>query len=67
MRVALVVLAVAAVAVAVRRHAGGALRHVPTGPEVAGGPAVHTDEDYWTEERMRGARPAPMPGPSEDT
>jgi hypothetical protein len=35
----------------------------PTGPEVAGEPAEHTDPDYWTEERMRGAKPAPMPAP----
>ncbi|WP_112263202.1 hypothetical protein [Lentzea terrae] len=35
----------------------------PAGPEVAGGPAEHTDPDYWTEERMRDAKPAPMPEP----
>lgn len=37
----------------------------PAGPEVAGGPAQHTDPDYWTEERMREAKPAPMPQPPE--
>jgi hypothetical protein len=37
----------------------------PAGPEVAGGPAQHTDPDYWTEERMRDAKPAPMPAPPE--
>lgn len=37
----------------------------PTGPEVTGGPAEHDDPDYWTEERMRGAKPAPMPTPPE--
>jgi hypothetical protein len=37
----------------------------PAGPEVAGGPAQHTDPDYWTEERMREAKPAPMPTPPE--
>jgi len=35
----------------------------PAGPEVADGPAEHTDPDYWTEERMRDAKPAPMPEP----
>lgn len=34
-----------------------------SGPEVADGPAVHTDPDYWTEERLREAKPAPMPTP----
>lgn len=36
-----------------------------TGPEVTGAPAEHTEPDYWTEERMRAAEPAPMPTPPE--
>lgn len=62
--ITLVVLAVAAVAisVAVLRTSGDR----PTGPEPAGGPAEHPDPDYWTDERMRGARPAPMSAPPEN-
>jgi hypothetical protein len=73
--VVLVVLAVAAVALGASAVAafrapdpgsgGSPSQTVPTGPEVAGGPAEHTDQDYWTDERMRGARPAPMPTPPE--
>lgn len=62
--VALVAAAVAlgATAIGVLRSAGGGPA-APTGPEVTGGPAEHTDPDYWTEERMRGASPVPMPTP----
>jgi hypothetical protein len=65
-RIVLVVLAVAAAAIgaAALRTPGGSPT-APTGPEPAGGPAAHTDPDFWTKERMRGARPAPMPAPPE--
>ena len=68
-RVLLVALAAAAVAlgasaIAVLRDTGEDPA-APTGPEVTGGPAVHTDPDYWNEERMRKAKPAPMPTPPE--
>ncbi|MEO6088900.1 MAG: hypothetical protein ABIQ18_37895 [Umezawaea sp.] len=64
--VVLVVLVAAAVvlgASAVAGFLGAGDPAAPTGPEVADGPAVHTDPDYWTEERIRGAKPAPMPTP----
>lgn len=62
---AAVVLGAAAVA-GLRGTGGPAGPAAPVGPEVAGGPAEHTDPDYWTEERMRDAKPAPMPTPPEN-
>ena len=56
--------ALGASAVAVFRGTG-ASPAAPTGPEVTGGPAEHTDPDYWTDERLRDAQPAPMPTPPE--
>lgn len=63
--VAAVVLGASAVAAfrAPEQAPGGTPPAVPTGPEVTGGPAEHTGDDYWTDERMREARPAPMPAP----
>ncbi|MEU0535367.1 hypothetical protein [Amycolatopsis tolypomycina] len=63
---AVAAVALGAAAVAGLLDAGGpAAPAEPPAPEVAGGPAVHTDPDYWTEDRLRGAEPAPMPAPPE--
>ena len=63
--VALVVAAVALGASAVAGLWGSAGTGAPPEPEVTGGPAVHTDPGYWTDDRMREAEPAPMPAPPE--
>ena len=63
--VALVAAAVALGASAIAGHRGTAGSGAPPEPEVTGGPAAHTDPDYWTDDRMREAKPAPMPAPPE--
>ncbi|WP_206792852.1 hypothetical protein [Amycolatopsis sp. MtRt-6] len=58
--VVVVALAVAAVALGASAVAGLLGAGDPAAPA---GPAVHTDPDCWTGERVRGAQPAPMPTP----
>lgn len=61
--VAATVVVGASVIAGLRGTVGPAAPADPAGPEVADSPAEHTDPDYWTEERMRDAKPVPMPQP----